>query len=91
MRVGMCIDMSMRDCTLVRMHASMQERMRTHARAHVCRWTPSPMDAELVGSAVLRRVAAKRRPLPPLHTENTVLFGMLACWLALVARASHKH
>ena len=38
-----------------------------------------------------RRVAAKRRPLPPLYTENTVLFSMLARLIALVAHASHRH
>ena len=91
MRVGMCIDMSMRDCTLVRMHASVHEHMRTHARAHVCRRTPNPMDAELVGSAVPGRIPAKRQPLPPLYTENTVLFSMLARLIALVAHASHRH
>mgnify|MGYP007024881496 FL=1 len=91
MRVGMCIDMSMRDCTLVRMHASVHEHMRTHVRAHVCRLTPNPMDAELVGSAVPGRIPAKRQPLPPLYTENTVLFSMLARWIALVAHASHRH
>ena len=75
----------MPDCTLVRRHASVHEHMRTHARAHACRWTPSPIDAELVGSAVLRRVTAKRRPLPLLYTENAVLFSMPARWLALAA------
>ena len=60
--------------SFVRMHASVHEHMRTHARAHVCRRTPNPMDAELVGSAVPGRIPAKRQPLPPLYTENTVLF-----------------
>ena len=72
-------------------HASVHEHMRTHARAHVCRRTPNPMDAELVGSAVPGRIPAKRQPLPPLYTENTVLFSMLARWIALVAHASHRH
>ena len=76
MRIGMCIDMSMRDCTLVRMHASVHEHMHTHARAHVCRRTPNPMDAELMGSAVPGRIPAKRQPLPPLYTE---ILSYLAC------------
>ena len=33
----------------------------------------------------------KRQPLPPLYTENTVLFSMLARLIALVAHASHRH
>ena len=88
MRAGMCIDMSMRDCTLVHMHTSVHEHMRTLARAHVCRRMPNPMDAELVGSAVPGRISAKRQPLPPLYTENTVLFSMLACLIALVAHGT---
>ena len=64
MRVGMCINMSMRDCTLVHMHTCMHECM----HAHMCRWMTSPVDAELAASAVLGRVPANWRPLLLLDT-----------------------
>ena len=62
-------------------------------RAHMCAGgrTPNPVDAKLAGAAVSGRIPAKRRPLPPLDTENTVLFSMLARWIALVAHASSSH
>ena len=62
-------------------------------RAHMCAGgrTPNPADTKLAGAAVPGRIPAKRQPLPPLYTENTVLFSMLARWIALVAHASHRH
>ena len=62
-------------------------------RAHMCAGgrTPNPADTKLAGAAMPGRIPAKRRPLPPLYTENTVLFSMLARWIALVAHASHRH
>ena len=61
-------------------------------RAHMCAGgrTPNPVDAKLAGAAVSGRIPAKRRPLPPLDTKNTVLFSMLARWIALVVHASHR-
>ena len=62
-------------------------------RAHMCAGgrTPNPADTKLAGAAVPGRIPAKRQPLPPLYTENTVLFSMLARLIALVAHASHRH
>ena len=62
-------------------------------RAHMCAGgrTPNPVDAKLAGAAVSGRIPAKRRPLPPLDTENKVLFSMLARLIALVVHASHRH
>ena len=67
----------------------------THALicAHMCAdgRTLNPADTKLVGSPVPGRILAKWQLLPPLYTENTVLFSILACWIALVAHASHRH
>ena len=85
-----CVDMCVCACVckcVYRYAKAMQMAicMRIHALAHVCRWTPNAVDAKLAGSAVLGRILAKRRHLPHLYTENTVLFGTLACRIGLVA------
>ena len=65
------------DVVTIHGHSNLYEHMHTHACAHVCRWMPNPMDAELVGSAVLGQILAKQQPLLPLYTETTALF--IAC------------
>ena len=56
----------------------------------LCRSPGIIVGARLAGAAVLGRIPATRRPLPPLYTENTASFSMPACWIALVAHASHR-
>ena len=92
--VDICVHMGVDVCVGMRkVHVQMPTHTHTYARAHVCRYgrTPNPADAKLAAAAVSGRIPVKRRPLPPLYTENTVLFSMLAHWIALVAHASHRH
>ena len=67
-------------------------RQPSHTPAHTPH-TPacSPLACMHARVRTCMHVRAKRRPLPPLYTENTVLFSMLARLIALVAHASHRH
>ena len=73
----------------VHVHAQMPIYMCTHAHTCVCAGgrTLNPVDTKLAGAAVPGRILAKQSPLLPLYAESTVLFGMVACWMALVAYA----
>ena len=51
-------------------------RYAAHAWACVCRWTPNPADAALVGTVVLGRVLAKTAALAALVYRNSAPFSM---------------